>query len=130
MAWKLIAALGVAALALTACSADAREAQAADAGRAFVAAEPAEACALLAPKTRKKLEKESGTDCATALQEVGLPAGGDVEGAEVAVESAQVRLADQTIFLARFPEGWLVTAAGCQREDEDPAQPYDCEVES
>jgi hypothetical protein len=33
------------------------------------------------------------------------------------------------VFLARFPDGWRVTAAGCVRDDPDPAVPYECEVE-
>ncbi len=40
-----------------------------------------------------------------------------------------MRLAGQVVFLARFPQGWLVTAAGCHRTDPDPAEPYECEVE-
>jgi hypothetical protein len=48
---------------------------------------------------------------------------------EVAGESAQVRLDGQVIFLAHFPDGWRVTAAGCVREDPDPAVPYECEVQ-
>jgi hypothetical protein len=40
---------------------------------------------------------------------------------------AQVRLDDDTVFLAAFPGGWRVVAAGCRPRGE--AEPYDCAVE-
>ncbi|MBB1483406.1 hypothetical protein H5392_05975 [Tessaracoccus sp. MC1865] len=130
MARNWMAAVVIAGLAVAGCSADAREGEVEDAARAFVGATPAEACEMLAPETRKSVEKDSGTDCAAVLEELGLPSASDVEGGEVAGESAQVRLADDVVFLARFPEGWLVTAAGCVREEADPARPYECEVKA
>ena len=47
----------------------------------------------------------------------------------VAGHSAQVRYADDTVFLARFDDGWRVTAAGCERVSSDDAVPYDCVVD-
>lgn len=117
-------AAGLLALLLTGCSGAAEQ----EAGAAAVAfaADPATACDRLAPETAKALAQE-GTDCGEAM--AGF-SGGDtaVLQVEVAGESAFVRLPDQVVFLARFPLGWLVTAAGCVREDADPAAPYDCEV--
>ncbi len=121
--------IAVCALALTGCSGVADQ-EAGAAAAAFAGAPPAQACDLLAPDTVDKLEQTSGKGCQEALTALGLPTGTQVEGVTVAGESAQVRLAGQVVFLARFPQGWLVTAAGCERDDPDPAVPYQCEVES
>ena len=40
---------------------------------------------------------------------------------------AMVRWGGSTLFLARFDDGWRVTAAGCAPRGED--LPYDCAVE-
>ncbi len=116
---------GLLVLLVTGCSGAAE--QEAGAAAAAFAADPAAACDRLAPDTARALAEE-GTDCGEAL--AGF-SGGDaaVLQVEVAGESAFVRLADQVVFLARFPQGWLVTAAGCVREDTDPAVPYECEVQ-
>jgi hypothetical protein len=37
-----------------------------------------------------------------------------------------VRLSGQAVFLAMFPGGWRVVAAGCQSRGE---RPYDCVVD-
>lgn len=121
--------IAVCALALTGCSGVADQ-EAGSAAAAFAGAEPAKACELLAPDTLDKLEQSSGKKCEEALAALKLPTGTGVEGVTVAGESAQVKLADQVVFLARFPQGWLVTAAGCEHDDPDSAVPYQCEVES
>jgi hypothetical protein len=99
---------------------------------AFASAEPDRACALLAPDTAETLSAHAG-GCPAALADLALPHPGTAAGVavEVAGESAQVQLPGQVLFLARFPRGWLVTAAGCLRPDPDPdpAVPYECEVE-
>ena len=46
----------------------------------------------------------------------------------VAGHSAQVRYAQETVFLSLFDDGWRVTAAGCSRTSTDPSVPYDCTV--
>ena len=112
------------------CSAEVSQEEAAAVALAFIRAEPAQACRLLAPETRKSLEAESRQDCALALPELKLGSDQSVQSIEVAGESSQVRFGDQALFLARFPDGWLVTAAGCRRSEPDPAVPYDCEVEA
>jgi len=95
----------------------------------FVQAQPAQACELLAPDTAKAMAERAGTDCQQALAAAHLPADSPLRTAEVAGQSAQVQFDDEVVFLARFPDGWRVTAAGCVRDDPDPAVPYDCEVE-
>ena len=50
------------------------------------------------------------------------------ESVAVAGHAAQVVSDGQAIFLARFDQGWLVTAAGCERESDDQATPYLCAV--
>lgn len=119
----LTVACGLAALATSGCSGVAEQEVAA--AVAAIASDPTAACERLAPDTAEAVE-ESGTDCAAALADF---TGGGQPRVEVAGESAIARFADQTIVLARFPQGWLVTAAGCVRTDPDPAVPYDCEVE-
>jgi len=122
--------VGLCALAaLCGCSSDLTQREAAGAALEFVRASPAVACQLLAPDTLEELSSDAGTSCAVALAELNLPRTGSVRSVEVAGESAQVKLDDQVIFLARFPEGWRVTAAGCRRTDADPSSSYDCEVE-
>lgn len=121
--------LVVAALVLLAgCSSDVAAQGAAEAAVAFVRAEPSQACQLLAPDTAEATAEQADGDCAKALADVNVPAASPVRGVEVAGESAQVRLDGQVVFLARFPDGWRVTAAGCVRDDPDPAVPYECEV--
>lgn len=118
-----------AAVLLAGCSAATPQREASDAAERFVSATPREACRMLAPETLAQLEHRSGTGCEQALAELRPASGGSVQLVEVAGESAQVRLEGQVLFLARFPQGWLVTAAGCQRSNPDPAVPYECEVE-
>lgn len=93
----------------------------------FVRADAAQRCRMLAPQTAKNVAGEPG-GCEEAMRQLVFASGAATRGVEVAGESAQVRLADQAVFLARFPEGWKVTAAGCVRDDPDPAVPYECEV--
>ena len=114
-------------LLLAGCSGASGPAEASAAAAAFVAASPAQACLLLAPRTAAALERDGG--CAQRLAELDLPASSQVLSVEVAGRSAQVRFAGPTMFLARFAEGWRITAAGCRRSDPDPEIPYDCEVE-
>jgi hypothetical protein len=116
--------------ALCGCTSDLAQREAAAAAMQFVQATPVQACQLLAPDTLEELSDDAGTSCAVAMAQLNLPRRGAIQTVEVAGESAQVKLEDQVIFLARFPEGWRVTAAGCRRTDADPSNSYDCEVES
>jgi hypothetical protein len=81
------------------------------------------ACALLAPETAADVGKDD--PCPQAILDENLPAPGAVVGTELYGQWAQVRLADDTLFLAHFGDGWKVVAAGCASRGE---RPYDCQV--
>ena len=82
------------------------------------------ACAVLAPGTVEELEAD-GRPCAEAILEEDLPGPGRLAGADVYGQWAQVRLDGDTLFLAVFPGGWRVVAAGCTPRAD---RPYDCRV--
>jgi hypothetical protein len=84
-----------------------------------------DACGLLAPDTLKALEDSEGP-CATTLADQLTTSEGAVTSAEVYGKDAIVRLSSDTVFLARYREGWKVTAAGCTRPE--AGRPYDCKV--
>ncbi|GGS90088.1 hypothetical protein GCM10010156_55650 [Planobispora rosea] len=83
-----------------------------------------QACALLTPRAAESL-RSGGEECAQAVLSLNL-SGGAIRRAEVWGDEAQVRLEHDTVFLHRFPQGWLVRGAGCQARGD---LPYDCEVE-
>ena len=93
----------------------------------LASSDAAQACALLAPGTRAEVEKAAKKSCAEALGDEGLPDPSAVSGVDVFGHDAIVRFSGDTVFLARFPEGWRVTAAGCQPGPSDQ-KPYDCNV--
>lgn len=93
--------------------------------RAVVAQDGAAACALLAPKTRQELEQSAQKPCDQAILEEDIPPADAVRSAERFGNLSQVRFGQETAFLAEFPGGWLVTAAGCTPV---PDHPYDCQV--
>ena len=94
---------------------------------------PQTACGLLAPQTLEELEATDGA-CAGALPDA-LPdevpdevkaSTGAPRSTEVYGKAAIVHLSTDTIFLARFRDGWRVTAAGCTARE--AGRPYDCKV--
>jgi hypothetical protein len=113
------------ATAATGCAATAQPVVTEAAAR-FAAAvarhDGAAACALLTDAARRDVET-FGRACAPQL--AGLPDPGGVVGVEVWGQAAQVRLARDTVFLLRFPDGWRVDAAGCIPQGDAP---YRCEV--
>jgi hypothetical protein len=117
-------------LVLAGCSgqgnAEASNAQtaAADFARS-VGSAPERACGLLAPKTLEELESSEGP-CPGAIADQVPAAPGRASGVEVYGKDAIVRLPSDTVFLARFPDGWRVTAAGCTKEQ--AGRPYSCKV--
>ncbi|WP_328477330.1 hypothetical protein OHA21_24235 [Actinoplanes sp. NBC_00393] len=80
------------------------------------------ACGALAPET----EAEIDAPCAESILDEALPAPSPVTDAEVYGQRALVRLGAETVFLAVFPDGWRVVAAGCTSRGE---RPYDCRIE-
>jgi hypothetical protein len=118
---------GVALLAGTvACSSAAQPGVEATAGQfaeALARHDGEAACALLTDDARRGTETFARS-CAAQL--AGLPDPGAVEQVEVWSDAAQVRLAGDTLFLLRFPDGWRVSAAGCTPVEEAP---YECEVQ-
>ncbi|MEV5886330.1 hypothetical protein AB0L74_27060 [Streptomyces sp. NPDC052020] len=59
------------------------------------------------------------------MSEQQLPQAGAVRTVDVYGGQARVVLGHDTVFLARFPAGWKVTAAGCRPRAD---QPYQCEI--
>jgi hypothetical protein len=82
------------------------------------------ACALLAPETARETGRESSS-CADGLAETDLPQAGRLREVEVYGLDAVAHLEADTVFLARFDDGWKVTAAGCTPRGDAP---YDCEI--
>lgn len=119
----------VSAAALCACNGPGA-AGAADTARSFeqlAPEDPATACDLLSGHTREAVEKQTDKGCAEGLADADLPKPSQVQSVDVYGHDARVVMSEDVVFLARFEEGWKVTAAGCRPgavEDE----PYDCDV--
>jgi hypothetical protein len=86
------------------------------------------ACLLLSDATRDQLEKSAKQACEQALPEEELPEPSTVRSVDVYGRDAMVRLDGDTMFLARFADGWRVTAAACQ-PGPTPESPYECNLE-
>ena len=122
------AVAAVALLSLCGCGGlSAGEVESLGSALADAESDPVARCELLAPNTRAALLEEEASGCEEAIQQIPLGSG-EVASVEVGGEEAQVRLADDTLFLTRTPDGWRVAAAGCSPQGED--QPYDCRLEA
>ena len=87
------------------------------------------ACAALSEETASKLEDQERKPCEEAILSLELPKGGTVADTRVYVTSAFTTLTEGgSDFLDEGPNGWRVSAAGC--EPTTPSQPYDCELEN
>jgi hypothetical protein len=84
------------------------------------------ACRALTPNAVEKLEKAGGKPCAEAVLAEDLPDPGPATDVDVYGQWARVRLGDGAVFLAMFPGGWRVDAAGCEPRGD---LPYDCAVD-
>ena len=124
---RLLAGL-VLLIVLSACGSPAEQ-PAGDAASAFREAiaggDGRAACAVLAPRTVEELEQSAGKPCAQAIleEEPSVPAGHP--RIQTFGSMAQVKYDGETLFLSRFDEGWLVTAAACTRST---GGLYDCTV--
>jgi hypothetical protein len=116
-------------LGSTACGSSADDTNVRRVATAFFAATTAHqggaACRALAPQAADGLASGDST-CAKEIDKLGLT-GGRIRSVRVWGDRAQVVLTGDTVFLTRFPRGWLVTAAGCAPERRGP---YDCDVEA
>ncbi|MEU4245630.1 hypothetical protein [Actinoplanes sp. NPDC026619] len=71
------------------------------------------ACAALAPDTVAELEQSETKPCREVILDEDLPEPGEMGKTSVYGQWAQVHLTSDTLFLAAFPGGWRVVAAGC-----------------
>jgi hypothetical protein len=94
--------------------------------REVAAGDGAAACAVLAPNTMSSLEQSDKKGCAEAIVSEDLPQPGTASSTSVYGQWAQVHLTDDTVFLAVFPGGWRVVAAGCTPQGD---RPYDCTLQ-
>jgi hypothetical protein len=106
-------------LALAGCGTADREDDAVAVAQRFHAAledgDGEAACDALSEATASKLEKQEKKPCAAAILSLGLPKGGTAAHTGVYVTSAFTTLAEGgTDFLDEGPDGWRVSAAGCE----------------
>jgi hypothetical protein len=128
MKLSVISCLALAATVTCGCGIATETAPAVTATRFYQAVQSGDgvrACGLLAPKAAESLQSQPG-QCARAVLGFGLR-GGAVRHTAAWGDEAQVRLADDTVFLHRYAKGWLIRGAGCRP---DPPGPYDCDVEA
>ncbi|GGU37787.1 hypothetical protein [Nocardioides albus] len=128
MRWWVTAMALLLPMVLSGCATgheDAVRDRAADFQEAVAARDWARACAVLAPETRTELEAAAKAPCAEAMAEETLPTPGALERVDVFGTMAEVRFQSETMFLARFDDGWRLFAAGCTPQQ---PKPYDCAV--
>jgi hypothetical protein len=126
--WRGTVTLALLVPLMTACGsgstapqrAASRFAEAVSSGRAAVA------CSLLAPETKSQLEQSEGKKCLAAILDEDLPEADAVEDSSRFGTMAQVVFGGDVMFLADFPSGWKVVAAGCSAV---PGQPYECQLQ-
>jgi hypothetical protein len=63
-------------------------------------------------------EASSGQGCVDAILDADLPEPARVESTDVYGQWGRVVLTDDTEFVAMFPGGWPVVAAGCRSRGE------------
>lgn len=125
----LVSALAI-AFAVSGCGALAPDESAAAAtATAFRAAlhrsDGAAACSLLSPETVHAVAQSAGKPCPQAILEEHLGGTGSPVRVDAYGQNARVVFGDDVVFLADFPQGWRLTAAGCTPRGD---RPYDCLV--
>jgi hypothetical protein len=128
----LLAVLFV-ALPLAACGTGERERDAAAVSEAFHSAlergDGQAACDELSEEVASTVEQQEQKPCEEAILTLDLPKGGSAAIRRVEITSAYIGLAEGGAdFLDEGPEGWKISAAGCQPTASSD-QPYECEVE-
>jgi hypothetical protein len=93
--------------------------------QAVSAADGSLACRLLSPEVQSAVAESAGTPCPVALLQEDLPAPSPARRVERYGQQAFVTTGSDTMFLAAFPDGWKVIAAGCRPQGD---KPYDCAV--
>ena len=119
----------LAAVVLTSCSStedDSARGAADDFYAAVQAKDGAAGCNLLTPSTKDELEQSAEKPCDQAILEEDVPAVTDAERVKVYDTMAQVRYAEDTVFLTRIGDSWRVLAVNCTRQPHE--RPYDCTV--
>jgi hypothetical protein len=129
---RTVAIAWVAVTGVCACGTAQRDSDAAAVVSRFQSAlaEPDDqtACAQLSEATESKLEQQEKKPCQEAILDLQLPEGGRAVKTSVYVTTAAVLSAEGgTTFLDEGPDGWEISAAGCQPAV--PDLPYDCELE-
>jgi hypothetical protein len=118
----------MATLTLAGCGSGVSTAPASVAERFYAAVasgDGAAACALLAPPTVEEVERSGNAPCRSAILDEDVPQTAEVVELKRYGDQAQVRLRDDTAFLAEFDNGWKVVAVACTPRGE---LPYDCKV--
>jgi hypothetical protein len=89
------------------------------------------ACLHLSRATRRELESEEQKPCARAIEALDVD-GAPVTRVQVFITNAKADLANgDSVFLGQGPDGWQLSAIGCQVQGGKPAdRPYDCELEA
>jgi len=89
------------------------------------------ACAQLSSDTRSELESQEGKPCREAITGLGLR-GARITRVQVFLTNAKADLADgDSVFLGFTPQGWRLSAIGCEPQDDKPAdRPFDCSVQA
>lgn len=127
----LIAASVLVALAAGCETTGTRSSEASQAATAFLRAwrdgDGTRACRLLAPRARQELRSAARAACPQAVVAVTPPEGTAASLVDVYGGQARVRVRGDTLFLARFEEGWKVTAAGCRARQDGTG--YSCEIQ-
>jgi hypothetical protein len=85
-----------------------------------------EACALLSVPVREELESSTGIACEQSVTEEVAAESGPWR-IEVYGDQALARTGGRATFLARFDDGWQVTATGCT--EKGVGDLFDCTLE-
>jgi hypothetical protein len=88
------------------------------------------ACGELSDDTSKQLVQQEQSACAQAVTQLKLKPG-RISRVQVFVTNAKVDLSSgESEFLDRAPDGWELSAVGCQTQGKPADRPYDCQIEA